>query len=102
MQNAARLGPILLNRLNEVAARHPQLGKPRGIGLMCGVDVLNDARIAGDPQRRQRIVNAAFRRGAILLPCGTHTVRFCPPLCVTDAELDLGVRLFEQAVVDAA
>jgi 4-aminobutyrate aminotransferase len=102
MANAARLGLVLLNRLGEVVARHAkQLGRPRGIGLMCGVDVLDGATGAGDPKRRQRIVNAAFHRGLILLPCGAHTIRFCPPLCVTDAELELGVRLFDQAVADA-
>ena len=42
-----------------------------------------------------------FHRGLLLLGCGESAIRFCPPLCVTDAELELGVRLFEQAVVDA-
>src|SRR3954465_2722528 len=84
MANAARLGPILMKRLGEVAAGHAFLGRPRGLGLMCGVDVLDPAPGAGDPKLRQKIVNAAFKRGLILLPCGAHTIRFCPPLCMMD------------------
>jgi 4-aminobutyrate aminotransferase len=102
MANANKLGPVLLNRLNEISAKHPFLGKPRGIGLMCGVDVLDPATKQGDPKRRQRMVDTAFRLGLIILPCGANTVRFCPPLCITEAELELGLQLFDRAASSAA
>src|SRR3954468_17636849 len=64
MANAGRLGPVLLERLGAITSRHAKvIGKPRGMGLMCGVDVFDQATGAGDPKRRQRIVNAAFKRG---------------------------------------
>jgi 4-aminobutyrate aminotransferase len=99
MANAARLGPVLLKRLGEIAGKHPFLGEPRGIGFMVGIDVLAGASTAaGDPQRRRRrIVDAAFRLGLILLPCGAHTIRFCPPLCMTEQELETGLQLFDRA-----
>jgi 4-aminobutyrate aminotransferase len=102
MANAAKLGPVLLNRLGEISGKHAFLGKPRGIGLMCGVDVLDPATKQGDPKRRQRIVDAAFKLGLILLPCGAHTVRFCPPLCMTEAELELGLQLFDRSAAAVA
>lgn len=98
MANAARLGPILLKHLGDMSQRHACLGQPRGIGLMCGIDVIDPATKQGDPKRRKRIVDAAFQLGLIVLPCGAHTVRFCPPLCMTEAELELGLRLFDRAV----
>ncbi len=98
MQNAAKLGPILLSRLNEIARANPILSKPRGKGLMCGIDVLDPKTSALDPTRRQRILHAAFMRGLILLGCGESSIRFCPPLCMTETQLDVGLKLFEQAV----
>ena len=38
-----------------------------------------------DPGLRDRIIDLAFHRGLLLLPCGPSTVRFCPPLCLTRA-----------------
>jgi 4-aminobutyrate aminotransferase len=100
MTNAARVGPVLLKRLGEISAKHAGLGKPRGIGLMCGIDVLDPATKQGDPKRRKQVVDAAFRHGLILLPCGSHTIRFCPPLCINDAELEVGLKLFERAAAN--
>ena len=35
------------------------------------------------PLLRDRIIELAFHRGLLLLPCGASTIRFCPPLCLT-------------------
>jgi 4-aminobutyrate aminotransferase len=98
MQNAAKLGPILLSRLAEVARKHSAVASPRGKGLMCGVDVVDPNTKAPDPARRTRILHAAFERGLILLGCGESSIRFCPPLCLTEAQLDTGLKLLEQIV----
>jgi 4-aminobutyrate aminotransferase len=102
MPNAAKLGPILLKRLGEISQRHNCLGHPRGIGLMCGIDVIDSASKQGDPKRRKRVVDAAFQLGLILLPCGANTIRFCPPLCMTEPELELGLQLFDRATANSA
>ena len=41
-----------------------------------------------DPVLRDNIVQEAFRRGLLLLGCGESAIRFCPPLCVTAAQVD--------------
>ena len=67
--------------LRDLAGRHPAIKEVRGLGLMVGMEVQSDG--APDPDLRDRIIELAFRRGLLLLPCGPSTVRFCPPLCLT-------------------
>jgi acetylornithine/succinyldiaminopimelate/putrescine aminotransferase len=32
------------------------------------------------------------------LPCGASTVRFCPPLCLTKRQVEIGLALFEDVL----
>jgi 4-aminobutyrate aminotransferase len=101
MANAAKLGAVLLNRLKEIATRHKSVSGARGLGLMCGVDIVDPELGKPDPKRRERILQSAYEHGLILLGCGEHTIRFCPPLSITEAELDTGLKLLESAVSSA-
>ena len=98
MANASKLGARLITSLEEIAQRRKIVVRPRGLGLMCGVDVVNARTGRGDPKLRSRILQAAFERGVILLPCGEVAIRFCPPLCINETQLDVGLKLFDEAV----
>jgi len=98
MATAASLGQRLRDTLGEAAARHKTLTNVRGLGLMCALDVAHRRTGKGDPKLRDRILMEVFNRGVILLPCGESGIRFCPPLCINQAQLDVGLRIFEEAV----
>jgi 4-aminobutyrate aminotransferase len=98
MANAARLGPILLRRLNDIAGRCRPLANVRGLGLMCGVDGVDPRTGQADVNLRARILQSAFAHGLILLGCGEASIRICPPLCIGDAELEAGLGALERAV----
>lgn len=93
--NAVARGREIRAGLDEVAARHPSIHEVRGLGLMVGVEVRTGGR--PDPALRDRVIEAAFRTGLLLLPCGPNTVRFCPPLCLTARQVQIGLELFEEA-----
>ena len=59
---------------------------------MVAMDVVKerDPDVA-DPALRDEIVQAAFHQGLLLLGCGEVAVRFCPPLCITAAQVDTAV-----------
>ena len=65
-------------------------------------DRVGGAGPSGDPAPllRDRIVDLAFHRGLLLLPCGPSTVRFCPPLCLTAHQVEIGLELFAAAMAD--
>jgi 4-aminobutyrate aminotransferase len=87
--------------LNRVAVKFPQLlSYPRGIGLMQACDVLDAAGIS--PSRRGQIIQAAFRRGLLLLGCGQAGIRFCPALCVAAEEVAAAIDIFAAACAEIA
>lgn len=97
--NAARVGRYLIERLRDMARRTPQIGEVRGRGLMVGVEFIKDTENR-EPARHlaTEIMEEAFRRGLLLLTCGLSTIRFCPPLIITEAEVDEGLAIFEAAI----
>ncbi|HKZ70612.1 MAG TPA: acetyl ornithine aminotransferase family protein [Anaerolineales bacterium] len=100
--NSAAMGEYTLDALQEIAARHPSLGDARGKGLMIGAEfVKNKETKERGPDLRDAAVHHAFEHGLLLLGCGRNTVRFTPPLNVTQADIDEGLEIFEHAVTMA-
>jgi 4-aminobutyrate aminotransferase len=97
--NAVRRGDELRAGLAEIARAHPLVHEVRGLGLMIGVEVREHGEPA--PVIRDRLVELAFRRGLLLLPCGLSTVRISPPLCLTSRQVQIGLTLFETALAAA-
>jgi 4-aminobutyrate aminotransferase len=97
--NAARVGAYLMNGLRALQARYPQIGDVRGRGLMVGVDFVKD-RQTNEPARAvaHEVMDQAFKRGLLLLTCGASTVRFCPPLVITEEQVDEALAVFEATV----
>jgi len=87
VQNAAKVGAHFMKRLDELRADYPCIGDLRGQGLMIGMELIEPD---GTPARAlvDRILHTAYRNGLLLLSCGVSTLRFMPPLCVTEAEVD--------------
>jgi 4-aminobutyrate aminotransferase len=99
LENAAIVGAYTQDALHEIMARHPSIGDVRGIGLMIGVEFVKD-RQTKDPADTlcNRLVELAFERGLILLSCGKSVIRFAPALSITKAEIDEGLKIFEEAL----
>jgi len=99
LQNAADLGPYVLDALSEIMVRHISIGEVRGIGLMIGVEFVQDrkSKIAAE-DLRERIVDLAFERGLLMLGCGKSVIRISPPLNISKAEIDEGLNIFEEAI----
>jgi 4-aminobutyrate aminotransferase len=49
----------------------------------------------------EAVQEAAFRLGLLTLECGEASLRFSPPLIVSEAEVDIAVDLFDAALDEA-
>jgi 4-aminobutyrate aminotransferase len=99
LENAAKVGEYTLDALHEIMARHPSIGDVRGIGLMIGVEFVKDRKSKVPAEELcAKIVDLAFERGLILLSCGKSVMRIAPPLSISQAEVDEGLAIFEEAV----
>ncbi len=98
MANAATLGKRLVTELREIAEARKVLANPRGLGLMCAGEVVNRKTGKPEPKLREKILKTAFERGLVLLPCGESGIRFCPPLCINETQLDVGLKLLDESL----
>ena len=99
LQNARSTGEFAMDILTEIMARHHSIGQVRGLGLMIGVEFVQDrATKEPAPKLRDKIVDQAFQYGLLTMGCGRSTIRIAPPLCVTPSEIEEGLRIFEEAV----
>jgi 4-aminobutyrate aminotransferase len=102
MDNARRIGEFALKKLRVIQQRHPSIGDVRGIGLMIGVEFVKDRETREHAEAlRDRIVDLAFENGLLTLGCGRSVIRVSPPLCITQAEMEEGLELFENAISQA-
>jgi 4-aminobutyrate aminotransferase len=64
---------------------------------------LIESDAARTPARQlvDRLVTRAYHNGLLLLSCGVSTLRFMPPLSVSEAEVDEAVSLLRVALSEA-
>ena len=99
IENADRMGKLLLNGLTEIQRRYEIIGDVRGFGLMIGVEIVKDpVTKERAPELSKSIIKHAFHRGLLLLPAGFNTVRFSPPLVIGPDEVTVALEIFEDAV----
>jgi 4-aminobutyrate aminotransferase len=101
LSNADLRGRQLRAGLDVLANKFWFIREVRGLGLMIGVEIQNESG-APAPSLRDRIIELAFHRGLLLLPCGPSTVRICPPLCLTPRQVRIGVDLLDSAMTALA
>lgn len=105
MENAVRVGNRLLDGLRELAregeraGRPPFIGDVRGLGLMIGVELVQDPETRA-PAREEAaaVMRECFHRGLLVLTCGASSIRFAPPLVITEAEADRALAIFADAL----
>jgi 4-aminobutyrate aminotransferase len=103
LENAARMGAHIMDRLRQWPARFPNVGDVRGLGLMIGVELVRDQRTKDKaPQLRDRVLDLAFQRGLLVLGAGDNTLRLCPPLVITRDQCDFAIDTLEECLRQAS
>jgi L-lysine 6-transaminase len=96
VENAGIVGTHLLAKLDVLQEEFPGLvSNARGRGLLCAVDL-------DTAQSRDQLRSKAYDDGLILIGCGDRSIRFRPPLNITKAEIDEGLGIIRQALVEIA
>ncbi len=81
LQNVRDRGEQLMKGLLDLGSRFPQITNIRGRGLMCAIDL-------PDGDTRDKVISTIYANGAIILPCGSNSIRFRPPLNISASELE--------------
>ncbi len=83
-------GNYLQSELKKVASQSDLIESVLGMGLLTGV------RFKDDPKK---IIEKAFDKGLLIVKAGRNTVRFIPPLTVTEQEIDQAIAILKDALV---
>eukprot|EP01123_Difflugia_compressa_P014608 TRINITY_DN779_c1_g2_i1.p1 TRINITY_DN779_c1_g2~~TRINITY_DN779_c1_g2_i1.p1 ORF type:complete len:451 (+),score=91.83 TRINITY_DN779_c1_g2_i1:154-1353(+) len=82
VQNAKNVGEYFLTQITKLQAKYPRsITNARGKGLMVAFDTFT-GEYAG------KVTSTAYKKGLIILGCGTHSVRFRPPLDLSIKNVD--------------
>ena len=92
VDNAAKRGEYLLNRLYEIQNDYSNLiSNVRGLGLLCSFDLPNH-------DLRNEFRKIAEQERLLILGCGIQSIRFRPMLNITNEELEEGLRVIEKVL----
>jgi 4-aminobutyrate aminotransferase len=91
-------GEYLQGQLLALQKKYPLIGDVRGLGLMVGIELVADAKKTPAKDKRNRLLEEAFRRGLLLLGAGECSIRLAPPLVITRAQLDQGLSILEDCL----
>jgi 4-aminobutyrate aminotransferase len=90
LQNTAKQG-IYLRKALEDMSEGTCIEDVRGLGLMVGLECRS-------LKKRDEILTECFKRGLSIFGAGKKSIRICPPLIITQKEIDLGLSILEKAI----
>jgi len=101
IDNASRMGELLLAGLRNLQARHSLIGDVRGKGLMVAVELVKNRQTKeAATDERNDIIDRCFQKGLLLLGCGASSIRFCPPLVIGKQDVETALRILDECLTE--
>ncbi|MCK9413732.1 MAG: aspartate aminotransferase family protein [Prolixibacteraceae bacterium] len=101
VENAAKLGDILIPELSRIQRKYPDiLGCLQGKGLVAGIQVVKKGTKIPDSDMALKINEKCFHKGLLMFaPVGIagECLKIAPPLTITEEALWEGIQVFEEA-----
>ena len=95
------VAPLFLKRLAKLG-EHPLVGEAKGIGLIGGIEIVADkkSKCSFEPAKTAAVQIGKFveEEGVIARPLMGDRIALCPPLVITEAEIDELFDRFERGL----
>jgi 2,2-dialkylglycine decarboxylase (pyruvate) len=105
VERARAAGRRLRDGLLALQQRYEAIGDVRGRGLLLGMDLVRDRRTREPaPDVAQAVMRRCLELGlsTSIVRGGLGVFRIAPPITISDAEIDLGLSIFDQALRETA
>lgn len=102
-ERALQIGKKITARFNEWKEKYECVGDVRGVGAMVGIEfVKNKKSKEPDAKLVSDIIQYAAHHGLLMENAGTYNnvIRFLAPLVITDAQLEAGLKIYEEAIAE--
>jgi adenosylmethionine---8-amino-7-oxononanoate aminotransferase len=107
IDQAAKTGAYLMQKLKELQDKHPSVGEVRGKGLFCGIEIVKNRQTKEpihealmEPPRpatsKMKFLGKCMEDGVYILAGGASVIMICPPLTITTEELDFGLDVIDR------
>ena len=99
VERARHLGEILFASLQEIAAKHPEIGEIRGRGAMVAIELVKAGTKDPNPELMAKVIKYCQGKGVLILTAGSYgnVIRFLPPLVITDELLKDALSVLAEA-----
>jgi len=105
LENGFKMGVHLKAGLKELQSKFEIIGDIRGEGLFLGMEIIESkASRRPDADRTLKLVTECENRGLLLgggIPTGglgTNTIRLCPPLVITEKQINDAIEIIENVL----
>ena len=89
------MGDLLQKTLKTFEEKYPGfVVNVRGLGLFCAFDLPDSAC-------RDTFITTTMKKGLVVLKCGPNTIRFRPPLNVTEEEIKKAAEILDEALAES-
>jgi len=99
VSNAGERGVQLMSGLGHLQEEFPVIGDVRGLGLMVGTE-FRTPEGAPDKATAKQVAQHCLENRLLMLTCGPweNTLRWMPPLMVSDVQIDQALKIFASAL----
>lgn len=97
-ERAATMGEYFSRKVEKLW-EHPIVGDIRGMGLMWGIELVKDKKTKEKfSSEDDKKVRKKLREGGLLTSCSDGVIRFLPPLCITESEIDESIAIIDKVI----
>lgn len=101
---ACHIGEVVRDRFESFKEKYAVVGDVRGMGAMLGVEFVKDKESKEPyPELVNKLIQCALQKGLMLENAGSagNVIRFLAPLTMTDEQMEAGLEIYEEALVEA-
>jgi len=105
IKNVPKINAYMTRRLKEMQQRYPIIGDIRGMGAMMAIELVSDPKTKTPAAKETKAIKgAAFKKGMILLTCGTldNVIRLHPSMVMPDEILEQAMDILEASIEEVA
>lgn len=93
--NCEKMGVVLQEKIQDLINEFPdKLSNGRGVGLYSAFD-------CDSSEMRNKVTSNAFENGLMILGCGEKSIRFRPPVCVSENEINEGIEVLRKTISES-
>lgn len=100
---AAAIGEKVIKRCGEMKEKYEEVGDVRGLGSMLGVEFVKSKEEKEPyPEFVSGVIQLALQKGLMMENAGSYgnVIRFLAPLCITEEQLEAGLSILEEAILE--